>query len=132
MDLCRRIRQSGYPILYVPYATITHLGGQSTKGRFTPLPFILDSQVTRYLYYSKYYGRSGVRRARRITFVSLLLRLVGFGAKQLFHPTETGRNRLEVLRGVFEWNYRVDPVRLVETGEEPRLQRQPLNRLVER
>ncbi len=132
MDLCRRVRQAGYPILYVPNVTITHLGGQSTKGRFTPLPFVLDSQVTRYLYYYKYYGRSGVRRARRLSFVSVLVRLLGFGLKQLVRPTEAGRNRLKVLRGVLEWNYRVDPVRLAENGEEPRLQMQPLDRLVER
>ena len=132
MDLCRRIGQAGKPIVYVPDATITHLGGQSTKGRFSPLPFILDSQITRYLYYYKYYGRSGVRRARWITFVSVLLRLLGLGLKQLVRPTEAVRKRLEVLRGVFEWNYRVDPVRLVENGEEPRLQKQVVNRLCER
>jgi GT2 family glycosyltransferase len=132
MDLCRRIRQAGYPILYVPDASITHLGGQSTKDRFTPLPFILDSQVTRYRYYYKYYGRSGVRRARRITLVSVLLRRLGFGLKQLARPTEAGRSRLAVLASVFEWNYQVDPVRLVETGEEPRLEREPAERLAER
>jgi GT2 family glycosyltransferase len=132
MDLCRRIGQSSHPILYFPGAAITHLGGQSTKGRFTPLPFVLDCQVTRYLYYYKYYGRSGARRARRIALVSQLLRLLGLGLKQLVRPTEAVRKRLEVLRGVFEWNCRVNPVRLVENGEEPRIQRQPLNRLLER
>ena len=73
-----------------------------------------------------------MRRARWITFVSVLFRLSGFGLKQLVRPTEAVRKRLEVLRGVFEWNYRVDPVRLVENGEEPRLQKQVVSRLVER
>jgi GT2 family glycosyltransferase len=132
MDLCRRIWQAGYPILYIPETTITHLGGQSTKGRFPALSFVLDGQVTRYLYYYKYYGRSGVCRARRIAVVSLAVRLLGFGLKQLVRPTEAVRKRLEVLRGVFEWNCRVNPVRLVECGEEPRLQREPVSRLVER
>jgi GT2 family glycosyltransferase len=132
MDLCRRIWQAGYAIVYLPDATITHLGGQSTKGRFSPLPFVLDSQITRYLYYYKYYGRPGVRRARRITFVSVLLRLSSFGLRQLVRPTDAVRKRLEVLRGVLEWNYRVDPVRLVENGEEPSLQRQVVNRVCER
>lgn len=132
MDLCRRIRQAGHSILYFPGATITHLGGQSTKGRFTPLPFVLDGQVTRYLYYYKYHGRYGVRRARRIALASQSVRLLGFGLRQLVRPTEAVRKRMEVLRGVFEWTCRVNPVRLVENGEEPRLQRQPANRLVER
>ena len=40
--------------------------------------------------------------------------------------------RLEILRGLFEWNYRVDPVRLVENGEEPRLHRELAARVLER
>lgn len=132
MDLCRRIRQAGYSILYNPDATITHLGGQSTKSRFTPLAFVLDGQVTRYLYYYKYYGRLGVRRARWIMLISALLRFSGFGLKQLVHPTEAVRKRLGILRGLLEWNYRVNPVRLVEGGEEPPLQAQPLHRVAER
>ena len=62
----------------------------------------------------------------------VLLRLSVFGLKQLVRPTEAVRKRLEVLRGVLEWNYWVDPVRLVENGEEPRLQKCAVNRLCER
>ena len=132
MDLCRRIWQAGYPILYMSDATIAHLGGQSTKGRLSPIAFVLDGQMTRYLYYYKYYGRRGVRRARRIALTSASLRRFGYGLKQLVHPTEAGRKRLELLRGVFEWNCRVDPIRLVENGEEPRIQMEPAGRVLER
>ena len=132
MDLCRRIWQAGSAILYTPDATITHLGGRSTKTRFPPLAFVLDSQVTRYLYYYKYSGKQGVRRARRIALVSASLRGFGYGVKQLVYPTAAGRERLELLRGLFEWNYRVDPIGLVEKGEEPRLRMALANRVVER
>lgn len=132
MDLCRRIWQAGYAILYTPDATITHLGGQSTKTRFPSLGFVLDSQVTRYLYYYKYSGKRGVRRARRIALVSVSLRRFGCGVKQLVRPTAAGREHLEHLRALFEWNYRVDPIRLVENGEEPRLRISLANRVVER
>lgn len=132
MDLCRRIWQAGYPILYTPHATITHLGGQSTKTRFPALAFVLDGQVTRYLYYYKYYGRRGVRRARRIALASVFVRRFGYGLKQLVRPTEAGRKRLELLRALFEWNYRVDPIRLVENGEEPRLRMALTGRVVDR
>jgi GT2 family glycosyltransferase len=132
MDLCRRIWQAGYPILYMPNATITHLGGQSTKNRFPPLGFVLDSQVTRYLYYYKYYGKGGLRRARRIVLTSVFLRRLGYGLKQLVCPSEAGRQRLELLRGVFEWNSSLDPIRLVENGEEPRLMVETVDRVVER
>jgi GT2 family glycosyltransferase len=132
MDLCRRIWQAGYAILYTPDATITHLGGQSTKARFPALAFVLDGQVTRYLYYYKYSGKQGVRWARRIAVVSVSLRRFGHRVKQLVHPTPAGRERLEVLRGLFEWTCHVDPVRLVENGEEPRLRLALTDRVVER
>ncbi len=132
MDLCRRIWQAGYTILYRPDATIIHLGGQSTKTRFPPLAFMLDGQVTRYLYYYKYSGKQGIRRARRVALVSVALRRFGYGVKQLVHPTAAGHERQQILRGLFEWNYRVDPIRLVENGEEPRLRMALANRVVER
>jgi GT2 family glycosyltransferase len=132
MDLCRRIWQAGYSILYTPEASIIHLGGQSTKTRFPPLAFLLDSQVTRYLYHYKYSGRGGVRRARRIALVSLTLRRLGYGLKQLVRPTDAGRERLQLLRGAFDWNYHVDPIRLVENGEEPRLELTLVDRIAER
>jgi hypothetical protein len=42
------------------------------------------------------------------------------------------KRRVELFRNLFEWNYRVDPVRLVENGEEPSLGVQPTGRVLER
>ncbi|MBB6142874.1 hypothetical protein HNQ77_000818 [Silvibacterium bohemicum] len=131
-DLCKRIWQTGHSILYTPSATITHLGGQSTKSRAPALAFVLDGQVTRYLYHYKYSGVRGLHRARRIGLVAAFVRRIGYGVKQAVHPTEGGRKRLEVFRGLFEWQRRVDPMRLVESGEEPRLQIKLVGRVAER
>jgi GT2 family glycosyltransferase len=132
MDLCRRAWQEGTSILYTPDVSITHLGGQSTSKRFPPLGFALDGQVTRYRYYYKHHGRSGVRSIRRIALVSLSLRRMGYGLVQLARPTESRKARLNLLRVLFEWNLRVDPVRLVEHGEEPDLGMNSLARVQER
>lgn len=118
IDLCHRIWEAGYSIMYTPSMTITHIGGQSTKARF-PMAFALDSQVTLYRYYYKYYGRRGVRCCRWASLSSLFLRRLGYGLLQLLRPTEARKTRLRLLRVLFEWNMRVDPVRLVEKGEEP-------------
>jgi GT2 family glycosyltransferase len=120
-DLCCRVREAGYSVIYTPEATITHLGGTSTQARFPALTFALDSQVTHYLYYYKHDGKRGVRSWRRICLVSLLLRRLGYGLLQLLKPTELRERRLELLRALFMWNYRMDPLRLVENGEEPDL-----------
>ena len=131
-DLCRRIWESGSSILYTPDFTITHLGGQSTVGRFDRLTFALDGEITRYLYFYKYYGIKGLRSCRKASLVGLSLRRLGYGLMQLIKPTEEHGKRLEVLRTLFEWNYRVDPLRLVEKGEEPDLATKPVARVLER
>jgi GT2 family glycosyltransferase len=132
MDLCRRIRAAGHAILYNPAATITHLGGQSTHKRLPPVTFALDGQVTRYRYIYKYYGRAGVRKCRRASLASSLLRLLGYGALRILKPTERTKSQLELLRVLAEWHYRVDPVRLVEMGEEPDMAARVDGRVLER
>jgi hypothetical protein len=131
-DLCRRIWESGSSILYTPNFTITHLGGQSTINRFNPVMFALDGEVTRYLYHYKYSGVRGLRHCRWSSLVGLSIRRLGYGLMQFVHPTEACKKRLELLRTLFEWNYRVDPIRLVEKGEEPNLENGPAYRVVER
>ena len=119
VDLCKRVWDAGYSILYTPTVTITHLGGQSTK-RF-PIAFELDKQVTRYRYHYKYFGQRGARQCRRNSLIRYLTRLAGYGLLQMIKPTETRRKRLELYRAALEWNWRVDVERLVENGEEPKL-----------
>jgi GT2 family glycosyltransferase len=131
-DLCHRVGEAGYSVIYTPEATITHLGGQSTQGRFPALTFALDSEVTHYLYYYKYGGKRGARRWRRVSLVSLLVRRLGYGLLQFLKPTEIRKRRLELLGSLFAWNYRVDPVRLVENGEEPELSTALVGRVRER
>lgn len=118
VDLCHRVWDAGYRILFTPEATITHLGGQSTTSR-ARLRFELDKYRNRYRYFYKYYGKKGVRRIRRVTLCWLLLRYVGYGVKQALKRTQTTRDRLEVYRTAIQWNKHVDPVRLVEEGQEP-------------
>jgi N-acetylglucosaminyl-diphospho-decaprenol L-rhamnosyltransferase len=131
-DLCRRIWEAGYPILYTPEMSITHLGGHSTQKRFPPIGFAIDAQVTRYLYYYKYYGARGVRSNRRAVLLGLFLRLSIGRIAQVFRQDEGLKKRQELRRALLEWNYRVDPVRLAEKGEEPKLDIKPADRVLER
>jgi GT2 family glycosyltransferase len=131
-DLCKRIWDAGYSILYTPEVSITHLVGQSTNKKFRPIGFAIDLQVTRYLYFHKYYGDRGARSARRSILATLLIRLAFGGLAQLVRPTEEGKKNQELNRALLDWNYRVDPARLVEKGEEPKLDAKPLDRVLER
>jgi len=131
-DLCRRIWDLGYPVLYTPMVSITHLIGGSTHRKFPPIGFAIDHQITRYLYLYKYHGAAGVRSSRRSTLTGLALRRFGVWLSQIVKTTEEGRRKAEFLRTLFEWNYRVDPVRLVRTGEEPTLSVKIEKRVLER
>jgi len=117
VDLCRRVWKAGYPILYTPEATITHLGGQSVN-RF-PIRFELEKLHSRYRFFYKYYGRRGARHCRRAQLARLRVRQLGYGIKRLLQNTDGLERRLEMYRLCFQWNKRIDPVRFVEGGEEP-------------
>ncbi len=130
-DLCRRIWAAGYPILYTPDVSITHLKGHSTKKRF-PLGFELDKYVTRYRFFYKSGGRRGARQCRRVTLAWLASRRIAFALLQLFKPNEERKLRLELFKVSFDWNWRVDPVKLVENGEEPELAVPVSGRVLER
>jgi len=130
-DLCRRVWEAGKTVLYTPDISIIHLKGTSTKKRF-PLGFELDKQVTKYRYFYKCEGRRGAIRCRHVTIAWLLARRLGLGLLQLLHHDEQREMRLQLYKVSMEWNLRVDPVRLVENGEEPVLADPPLDRVLER
>jgi GT2 family glycosyltransferase len=132
MDLCRRIWDAGHQILYVPDLSIIHLKGESTNKRLPAINFILDSQITRYLYYGKYYGKLGLLRARRVSLAAAFLRYLGYSFLSCLKPTKNRKQQVESLKTLLRWTYRIDPVRLVETGEEPNLGTTLVGRVLER
>jgi GT2 family glycosyltransferase len=118
VDLCHRIWDAGFEIRYTPEVTINHLGGQSTGGSLR-LAFELDKYRNRYRYFYKYFGREGTRRCRRNTLLWLWVRRIGYSLLRLTKPAPALKKRLEIYRAAAAWNRGVDPVRLVENGEEP-------------
>jgi GT2 family glycosyltransferase len=130
-DLCRRIWAAGYEVLYTSEFAITHLKGHSTKQRF-PLGFELDKYVTRYRYFYKCGGPRAARRCRWVSLVWLISRRVGLRVIQLVGPVPARELRLQCYRLSTQWNLRVDPVRLVQIGEEPELDVPIADRVLER
>jgi GT2 family glycosyltransferase len=58
-DLCARIRQEGFQILYSPEAEIIHLRGKSVEENSVRVA--LEYRRSQLHYYSKHYGRNAVR-----------------------------------------------------------------------
>jgi hypothetical protein len=96
---------------------ITHLGGQSVN-RF-PIRFELEKYRSRYRYFYKHFGTKGARRCRHTVLAWIRTRQIGWSLSGLFSSSERLNDRLKMYRLTAEWNKKVDPVRFVESGEEP-------------
>ena len=116
-DLCRRLRQSGHPILFCPDAEITHIGGYN-RGSY-PVPVILETERSKCRYFHKHYGATGVRRIRIISMLGLFVRLVGYSLRNFIRPRHKIAERLANYRTVLAWYRALDPSRFIENGEEP-------------
>lgn len=123
-DLCYRVWKSGASILFCPAAEITHLGGQSV-GRF-PIRFALETYRSRYRFFHKHFGKRGVIQIRWISLLHLLIRYAGYTVSGLVTSSQGVQQRLEMYRILIDWNRRVDPMKFVQTGEEPEVGYLPL------
>lgn len=120
VDLCRRVWQAGYTILFSPEASITHLGGQSV-GRF-PLRFALETNRNRYRYFYKHFGPRGVRQCRRVQLAHLAVRRLGYTFLYWLRPSTALKDRLATYRVAIAWNRKLDPIAFVQRGTEPDIQ----------
>lgn len=118
VDLCHRIWDAGQRILFTPTVTIAHLGGQSTSQRF-PIAFELDKYRNRYRYFYKYFGREGARDCRRYSLARIWVRRFGYRLIGLLKGSDRFKKRIEMYRAAARWNWRVNPVLMVEKGVEP-------------
>jgi GT2 family glycosyltransferase len=124
VDLCRRVWNAGYSIVFTPDPTITHLGGQSVS-RF-PIRFQIEKHRSRYRYFYKHFGPEAARQCRLLSIAWVRVRQAGYGFKALLPtapPQERSKlqERMKMYRAVLHWNRNIDPVRFVEKGEEPPL-----------
>jgi GT2 family glycosyltransferase len=123
-DLCFRVWQAGWPILFCPEAEITHLGGQSV-GRF-PVRFALETYRSKYRYFYKHFGEKGLRRIRLISLAGLASRWGGYSLLNIVQSSEAVGNRLKCYRALLAWNWRLQPVRFIRDGTEPETGYAPL------
>lgn len=125
VDLCRRIWESGHPILFFPGAEITHIGGNSTKQ--APIRFYLEKWRNRYRYYNKWHGEAGMRRGRHAAIAWLGTRSLLYALLGRLAQRESYRHRARMYAAAFRWNWKLNPVRFVEFGEEPDVGFAPVN-----
>jgi GT2 family glycosyltransferase len=74
VDLCHRLRRSGWTVYWVPAAVAIHYGGQSTRQRAASM--FLQLYKGKVLYFRKQHGPLVARAYKLILLVSALARLV--------------------------------------------------------
>lgn len=116
-DLCYRMRQRGWKVLFFPGAEITHLEGQ-TVGRF-PVRFEIERHRSLYRYFHKHHGPRRTRWIRRVVLLHLGLRLLVFGVLRGIRRGAVSDSRWSRYRAAWAWNRALDPVRFVVEGLEP-------------
>jgi GT2 family glycosyltransferase len=116
-DLCRRMWDSGRPVLFFPGAEIIHIGGQN-RGTYS-IKVELETERSKYRYFHKYYGVPGAISIRYISILGLVLRCAALRLLRVFRRDEALDNKLRRHEVVLNWNWRLKPGRFIQTGAEP-------------
>lgn len=124
-DLCHRIWKTGSSVLYFPDAEVTHIGGQN-RGRY-PINVVLETERSKYKYFHKHYGVKGAVGIRCISLLHLCLRYLGYRCLRVFRRDVALDNRLKMYRVLIKWNWHLNPIRFVKSGQEPNVGYEPLD-----
>ena len=97
VDFCRRLKDAGGRILFVPRARFVHQGGISLR-RLEPGTFLESMHLNQLRYFAKHHGRDAARSVRRLAVCGLRLRSL----LSLARPLIEGSSRLDSARTF--WN----------------------------
>ncbi len=123
-DLCCRVWKAGYSVRYCAEAEVVHIGGANRGGY--PIKVILETERGKYKYFHKHFGERGATRLRWISLLGLMLRYGGCRLRAMLKGREATAAALELYGTLLKWNWQLDAIRFVTTGEEPDLGYAPL------
>lgn len=93
MELCYRVKQAGYRVVYAPAARVKHFVGQSFKKQKvnTVLAAPLQSQD---IFYQRLYGQKGLFLFRSVVCLGTLLRFILRLTAFLWHSEDQRRHKM--------------------------------------
>jgi GT2 family glycosyltransferase len=96
LDWCKRMRDAGWKVAYVPQASATHFGGASSAN--APLRYSIELLRANLIYWRKHRGWLGQAYFYVLSVLHHSLRLVAHGSKQLLCRNPGGENDYKRLR----------------------------------
>ena len=113
-DLCERIRQKGYKVIYTPAASIVHLGGASLSDH--TLRWRLHAERNRRLFFAKHRGRLSLACLRVVLLFDTVRRVVTSTCQMVLTAGTSRRFRLKEGRslGLLCWQ-----LGFIKQGDRP-------------
>lgn len=101
LDLCKRIKQAGWRIVYTPQPLVMHYEGRSSSQVVASRHIYFNSSKVRY--YRKYFGRFWAELLRRYLLLEFRLQLLIERVKySLRHKRELRQARIDVYQAVLD------------------------------
>ncbi len=95
-DLCRRIKNHGYKVLFTPEAEIIHIGGQTSKNMSIKMDLVqIESKIK---YFKKHHSKIKAIIFSMITGIGSLIRLLGWSGYWLLNSKERSTAKNMVVR----------------------------------
>ena len=98
MDWCKRFRDRGWKLVFVPSAQAIHFGGASSAN--APVRFYIERHRADLQYWQKHHSRPAVLCYFLLTCLHLLLRLAGYVAAILFRRSARATCRYKAMRSL--------------------------------
>ncbi len=97
-DLCKKIRNAGYRVVFTPEAEIIHFGGQTSKTMSIKMHLVyVESKLK---YFRKYYGVRSMKVAKLIVGAGALIRIVGWTLRAVSSKDERATSMVKKYAGV--------------------------------
>jgi len=101
LDLCRRIKQAGWRVVYVPQAVIVHYEGRSSEQVVAARHIHFNTSKVRY--YAKYFGQNWAEVLRHYLLLEFYLQWQTENLKRLLsHKRALRSARMEIYRQVID------------------------------
>lgn len=96
IDWCKRFRDQGWKVVFVPMATATHFdGGSSSRA---PLRYCIENLRANMAYWKKHRGIPGQAAFYLLSFLHHGVRLALFSLKTILHPDRGGETKYKLRR----------------------------------
>jgi GT2 family glycosyltransferase len=96
VDLCKRIKDAGYRVVFTPNASIIHYGGQTSKTMSIKMYLVM--MESKFKYFEKHHGYISLIAVKLSTAIMAIVRIIGWALFYIFRKNNIEESRQNVKR----------------------------------